>query len=53
MADVTFIDSMGLSLLLQAKFQIEANGGSLSLTLITERVRRVLELADLEADLTS
>jgi anti-sigma B factor antagonist len=53
MADVTFIDSMGLSLLLQAKYQVEANGGIMSLTLITDRVRRVLELANLEADLTS
>jgi anti-sigma B factor antagonist len=53
MADVSFIDSMGLSLLLQAKYQMEANGGTMSLTLITDRVRRVLELADVEDDLTS
>jgi anti-sigma B factor antagonist len=53
MADVTFIDSMGLSLLLQAKYQVEANGGTMSLTLITDRVRRVLELANLDADLAS
>jgi anti-sigma B factor antagonist len=53
MAEVSFIDSMGLSLLLQAKYQQEANGGTMRLTLITDRVRRVLELADVEADLTS
>jgi len=53
MADVSFIDSMGLSLLLQAKYQVEANGGTMSLTLITDGVRKVLELADVEADLTS
>ncbi len=51
-AALDFIDSTGLSLLVQAKQRIEAQGQRFILRHPTERVRRVLEISGL-ADLFS
>lgn len=45
MAGVTFIDSMGLSILIQAKHHLEAAGGGLTIVNPSERIRYVLEIA--------
>jgi anti-anti-sigma factor len=46
-SEVEFIDSTGLSLLVQAKQRIESQGHRFALRQPTERVRRVLEISGL------
>jgi anti-anti-sigma factor len=45
---VTFLDSMGLSVLIQGKRHIEDAGGEMSMEDPSPRVRRVFELAGVE-----
>jgi anti-sigma B factor antagonist len=47
LADLEFIDSTGLSLLVQAKQRIESQGHRFVLRNPTERVRRVIEISGL------
>ena len=47
LADVHFIDSSGVSLLVQAKQRIESQGGRFVLRRPAHRVKRVLEVSGL------
>jgi anti-sigma B factor antagonist len=48
LADVSFIDSTALSVLVQAKQRLESNGGRMAVSRPQPRVARVLQLAGLE-----
>lgn len=45
---VTFLDSMGLSVLIQGKRSVEGNGGRLAIVNPGDRVRHVLQLAGVD-----
>lgn len=47
LAGVEFIDSTGISVLVQAKQRLEAQGGGVTLRGLNDRVRRVLEISGL------
>ena len=49
---VTFIDSMGLAMLLRIHRLCEANGGSLALAAPSDNVRKLLRLSQLDSVLT-
>lgn len=49
---VTFIDSMGLAMLLRIDRLCTANGGSLALAAPSENVRKLLKMAQLDEVLT-
>jgi anti-anti-sigma factor len=48
LADVTFLDSSGISVLVESRARLEAGGGSFVLHRATPTVRRVLEIAGIE-----
>jgi anti-sigma B factor antagonist len=49
MSEVTFLDSTGISVLVQAHKQLEAEGGTLVLYGLNDHARRVLDVAGLGA----
>jgi anti-anti-sigma factor len=49
MSEVTFLDSTGISVLVQAHKQLDAQGGTLVLHGLSDHARRVLEVAGLGA----
>ena len=48
LSGVTFLDSMGLSVLIQGKRSVEGSGGQLAIVNAGDRVRHVLQLAGVD-----